>query len=184
MGFLSGLLSVAAPIAGAALAGPLGGAMGAGIGAGLQSAGNAFGAAENYKHQQELLKQQIEAQQQLQKDQNDWNEQMWNKQNEYNSPANQRSLYEDAGLNPAYFLGQGKSVAGNVNSTAMSAPSAPNPAGNFQALGSLSDVAQLALINSQIKKNEADAGADANNGTKSGFDKGSAEDVDYEVHND
>ena len=31
---------------------------------------------------------------------------------------------------------------------------------------------------------DSNAGADANNGTKSGFDKGSAEDVDYEVHND
>jgi len=30
----------------------------------------------------------------------------------------------------------------------------------------------------------ADSNANANNGTKSGFDKGSAEDVDYEVHND
>ena len=28
----------------------------------------------------------------------------------------------------------------------------------------------------------ADSNANANNGTKSGFDKGSAEDVDYEVH--
>lgn len=166
MGFLSGLLSVAAPIAGVALGGPLGGLVGkelggklaAGIGSGMQSAANAFGAAENYKHQQELLKQQIEAQQQLQKDQNDWNEQMWNKQNEYNSPANQRQLYEDAGLNPAYFLGEGKSTAGSVGANTISAPSAPTPAGNFQALGSIGDIAQLALIDSQIHKNESDAG--------------------------
>lgn len=166
MGFLSGLLSVAAPIAGAALAGPLGASMGAvagnklaaGIGAGVQAAGNAFGAAENYKHQQELLKQQIEAQQQLQKDQNDWNEQMWNKQNEYNTPANQRQLYEEAGLNPAYFLGEGKSTAGSVGANTISVPSVPTPAGNFQALGSLGDVASLALIDSQIRKNNSDAG--------------------------
>lgn len=169
MGFLSGLLSVAAPIAGVALGGPLGGLFGAevggklaaGIGSGIQAAGNAVGAEENYKHQQELLKQQIEAQQKLQKDQNDWNEQMWNKQNEYNSPANQRQLYEEAGLNPAYFLGEGKSVAGSVGANTISAPSVPTPAGNFQGLSSIGDIAQLALIDSQIHKNEADAGLSA-----------------------
>lgn len=154
MGFLSGLLSVAAPIAGAVIGGPLG----AGIGAGISAGANAIGAGENNKNQQNLLKQQIEAQQQLQKDQNDWNEQMWNKQNEYNNPANQRQLYEEAGLNPAYFLGEGKSTAGSVGANTISAPSVPTPAGNFQGLGSISDVAQLALIDSQIKVNESKAG--------------------------
>lgn len=154
MGFLSGLLSVAAPIAGAAIGGPLG----AGIGAGISAAGNAFGASENNKNQQKLIEQQIEAQKELQKNQNDWNEQMWNKQNEYNTPANQRQLYEEAGLNPVYFLGEGKSTAGSVGANTISAPSVPTPAGNFQGLGSISDVASLALIDSQIKKNNSDAG--------------------------
>lgn len=174
MGFLSGLLSVAAPIVGTAIGGPLGGAIGAGIGA----AGNAFGASENNKNQQNLLKQQIEAQQQLQKDQNDWNEQMWNKQNEYNSPANQRQLYEEAGLNPAYFFGKGQSAAGSVNSTAMSAPSVPTPAGNFQGLGNIGDVASLALLESQIKVNESKAGL--NDAQKETEDKIRAAKVEYQ----
>lgn len=159
MGFFSTLLSVAAPIVGTAIGGPAGGALGSAIGGAISAAGNGLAAMENNSNQVKLIQRQIAAQKELQKDQNDWNEQMWNKQNEYNKPANQRSLYEEAGLNPAYFMGQGGATAGSVNSNTVSAPSVPTPAGDFQrGLPSIGEVAQLSLIDSQIKKNQADAG--------------------------
>lgn len=51
----------------------------------------------------------------------DWNEKMWHLANEYNSPANQRKLYESAGLNPALLYQSGTSAlssyAGNLSTS-------------------------------------------------------------------
>ena len=105
---------------------------------GVNLIGGLFGAHKNNQNQVALMEKQIEAQKQLQRNQNQWNLDMWNKQNEYNTPYNQRSLYEDAGLNPSYFLGQGNGTAGSVQSSTMSAPSAPTPAGDYGFLGSIS----------------------------------------------
>lgn len=59
--------------------------------------------------------------------QNQFSEDMWNKTNEYNDPVNEYRRYEDAGLNPAYFMGNGAGLA-----TTISSSSAPTPAGDFQ----------------------------------------------------
>lgn len=129
------------------------------ITSGVNLVGGLFGAHKNNQNQAALMQKQIEAQKQLQRNQNQWNLEMWNKQNEYNTPFNQRSLYEDAGLNPSYFLGQGNGTAGSVQSSTMSAPSAPTPAGDYGFLGSIgSTILQQELLKSEIHKNNADAG--------------------------
>ncbi len=129
------------------------------ITSGINLVGGLFGAHQNNKNQEALMQKQIEAQKQLQRNQNQWNLDMWNKQNEYNTPFNQRSLYEDAGLNPSYFLGQGNGTAGSVQSSTMSAPSAPTPAGDYGFLDSLgTTILQQELLKSEIRKNDADAG--------------------------
>lgn len=126
---------------------------------GVNAIGGLFGAHQNNKNQVALMQKQIEAQKLMQKNQNQWNLDMWNKQNEYNTPSNQRSLYEDAGLNPSYFMGQGNGTAGSVQSSTMSAPSAPSPAGDYGFLSSLgSTILQQELLKSEIRKNDADAG--------------------------
>lgn len=126
---------------------------------GVNFVGGLFGAHKNNQNQAALMQKQIEAQKLMQKNQNQWNLDMWNKQNEYNTPSNQRSLYEDAGLNPSYFMGQGNGTAGSVQSSTMSAPSAPSPAGDYGFLGSLgSTILQQELLKSEIRKNDADAG--------------------------
>lgn len=126
---------------------------------GVNLIGGLFGSHKNNQNQAALMQKQIEAQKQLQRNQNQWNLDMWNKQNEYNTPYNQRSLYEDAGLNPSYFMGQGNGTAGSVQSSTMSAPSAPTPAGDYGFLGSLgSDILQQELLKSEIRKNNSDAG--------------------------
>lgn len=129
------------------------------ITSGVNLVGGLIGSHQNNKNQEALMQKQIEAQKQLQKNQNQWNLDMWNKQTEYNTPYNQRSLYEDAGLNPSYFLGQGNGTAGSVQSSTMSAPSAPTPAGDYGFLGSLgTSILQQELLKSEISKNYSDAG--------------------------
>lgn len=114
--------------------------------------------------QWELQQAQIDAQKELQTSQNAWNEQMWNKNNEYNSPANQMKLYRDAGLNPAFFMGQGNSVSGSpAASSSISAPSVPQPADNYSGVGSAlgnmgSDFLNAMLTESVINKNNKEAG--------------------------
>lgn len=129
------------------------------ITSGVNFVGGLIGSHKNNKNQEALMQKQIEAQKQLQRNQNQWNLDMWNKQNEYNTPFNQRSLYEDAGLNPSYYLGQGNGTAGSVQSSTMSAPSAPTPAGDYGFLGSLgTSIFQQELLKSEIRKNNSDAG--------------------------
>lgn len=129
------------------------------ITSGVNLVGGLFGAHKNNQNQAALMQKQIEAQKLMQKNQNQWNLDMWNKQNEYNTPFNQRSLYEDAGLNPSYFMGQGNGTAGSVQSSTMSAPSAPSPAGDYGFLSSIgSSILQQELLKSEIRKNNADAG--------------------------
>lgn len=50
---------------------------------------------------------------QIARENNAYNERMWHMNNEYNSPANQKRLYREAGINPAFVYGslQGGSTA-------------------------------------------------------------------------
>lgn len=54
-----------------------------------------------------------EANAKLASQQNDWNIAQWNRENEYNSPSAQMQRYRDAGINPAFVLGQGNISSGN-----------------------------------------------------------------------
>ena len=99
--------------------------------------------------------------------QNNWNLQMWNKQNDYNTPSAQYQRYLDAGLNPAYYLGQGgnasPSQASGANALGVGLPSAGlgsagiagNPGSSY-----IKDFVELAKLNSEIQVNEAKAGLD------------------------
>lgn len=109
----------------------------------------------------------------------DWQEKMWNKENEYNSPAAQLRRMMDAGINPAMW-NMDSNMAGSAPSTlsasssSASAPmgsagvggfSSPIPMQSFSlenplggALDAANIVQQRDLVQSQINKNNADAG--------------------------
>lgn len=97
--------------------------------------------AQNYKMFQEQL---------------GFTENMWNKANEYNTPANQRTRYEQAGINPYMALG---AITGGNAQTA-SSPS-PNPAVSPQVTPNMamsSAMANMAngLPDSLLKSSQAD----------------------------
>jgi len=82
----------------------------------------------------------------------------WKRQQEFNDPARQVERLRNAGLNPAMVLGNGgSSVAGNAVAPA------PTSAPDFSNLSNMVYQdrlfnAQLKLLNSQSRKNNADAG--------------------------
>lgn len=82
----------------------------------------------------------------LQKMQNDFNADMWQMNAEYNSPASQKRLYEEAGLNPAFFLGDGNSTAQMASSGSAPSPAIQSPDFSF--------IAKM-LQDDDLKKSEA-----------------------------
>lgn len=54
----------------------------------------------------QIARETNEANKQLAVQQNEWNIQQWHRANEYNSPANQRKLWQEAGMNPVLMNGQ------------------------------------------------------------------------------
>lgn len=88
--------------------------------------------------------------------QREWAEDMWNRQNAYNTPANQMQRLKDAGLNPALMYGQGN-VGNAEKAMGYQQPQIENVgAGVAQGVAA---GAQLDLVNSQKKLNEANATA-------------------------
>ena len=71
---------------------------------------------ETNKHNEELAREARAYDTAMWNKQNAYNEKMWARQNEYNSPANQVALLKQAGINPAYFYGQGSSAASQLSS--------------------------------------------------------------------
>lgn len=57
-----------------------------------------------------------EANAKLASQQNEWNIAQWQRENEYNSPAAQMQRYREAGINPAFALGQGNITSGLASS--------------------------------------------------------------------
>lgn len=86
-------------------AGPYGAVIGAGIGAASSIVSDLFGSHSSKKANETNI--------QLARENNAYNERMWHMNNEYNSPANQKRLYREAGINPAFVYGslQGNSTA-------------------------------------------------------------------------
>lgn len=128
-------------------------------------------AAENQKMREYNLN--------LAKMQNQWNIDQWNRENEYNAPKAQMQRLAAAGLNPDLFYQNGVSGMTAASSPSMTtgAPATPQ---DMSALGQKKTVgqamqeglqgamlgAQLDLLRSQIRKNDADAaGSEINNQT-------------------
>lgn len=108
---------------------------------------------KQFENQKALYEQQFKDQQQ-----------MIREQNEYNSYANQRKLMEEAGLNPMLMYQNGTSGALQSEVANPQVPTAPLKIGAGQAIASgidkgistMMSLAQVRLLESQIKKNESE----------------------------
>lgn len=87
------------------------------VSTGVNALGSVIGGISNNRQQEKLLQFQ-----------NDYSERMWNESNEYNKPINEYRRYVEAGLNPAYFMGNGAGLSSPIASS-----SAPTPAGDMQS---------------------------------------------------
>lgn len=113
-------------------------AIGAGLDALFGTIGSGIGAGVKNKNSYDYTRRLIQDQENSWKVQADYANNIaidnWNMQNAYNSPANQRKLYEEAGLNPALLYSggaSGVSGAGSIDG----APSASMPGAGFNAAG-------------------------------------------------
>lgn len=108
---------------------------------------------KQFEQQKALYEQQFKDQQQMIRD-----------QNAYNSYANQRKLMEEAGLNPMLMYQSGTSGALQSEVANPQVPDAPLKVGLGQSLGqgidrgisTMMSLAQVRLLESQIKKNESE----------------------------
>lgn len=103
--------------------------------------------------------------------QNKWNLEQWNRENEYNSPAQQMARLKAAGLNPDMMYQSGTSGLTAASSPSMTA-GAPSSPVDMSALGQKRTIgdaihqglqdslvgAQIDVMKSQARKNNADAG--------------------------
>lgn len=116
-----------------------------------------------------------QANKELAEQQNQWNIEQWNRQNEYNSPANQKKLLKDAGLNPVLMSGGNFSPAESLQSADLAnqqATQLQNPmsqAGPLQLQGALQasnaiktlvgDSADVLKKLAETRKTEVETGA-------------------------
>lgn len=110
------------------------------------------------------MQKQFEFQKQLYEQQFRDQQQMIREQNDYNSYANQRKLMEEAGLNPMLMYQNGTSGGLQSEVANPQVPNAPLNVGIGQSLGqgidrgiqTMMSLAQVRLLESQIKKNESE----------------------------
>lgn len=95
------------------------------------------------------------AQKEMMEEQNAFNEQMQDKQNEYNSPANQRRLYQEAGI-PSSFLFGGQSGLDSTSSLASGAGVPSLQAPQFDGSGVADALFNSKRVQNETLKNEAD----------------------------
>ncbi len=119
------------------------------IGGIAQAGASVFSTIYGAKSANEQLEKQFQQQRQLIQE-----------QNEYNSYANQRKLMEEAGLNPALMYQNGTS--GALQSEVANAPKMIGQgemvsSGIDKGISTLMSMAQLKLLESQARKNNADA---------------------------
>ena len=120
------------------------------IGAGLVASlvGQAIGGISDAYFNGIKINQQVDAQKEMMK-----------YQTELNSPKNQRRRFEEAGLNPALMMSSGG--AGAVTSAAAAGLGQVSQAGSGRnAFEVASQIANLALVKSQTRKNNAEAAKD------------------------
>lgn len=131
----------------------LGGALIGGIGSIFsQHSQNKFNA------QQAALNRQFIADENAKAFDRNWNQMVY--QNDYNSPANQRKLYEEAGINYQNIVGgaSGTSVSKSGNAASPSG-GASTTAGAPLQMEWANNIANIGLIDAQRKKTLAEAGA-------------------------
>lgn len=131
----------------------LGGALIGGIGSIFsQHSQNKFNA------QQAALNRQFIADENAKAFDRNWNQMLY--QNDYNSPANQRKLYEEAGINYQNIVGgaSGTSVSKSGNAASPSG-GASTPAAAPLQMEWANNIANIGLIDAQRKKTLAEAGA-------------------------
>lgn len=85
---------------------------------------NFFGKKKTNDQQLQIAREQNKANQQLQDSQNQWNLEQWNRENAYNNASAQKQRLLDAGINPAFAMGQ--IASGSATSSQLqSAPYTP-----------------------------------------------------------
>ncbi|WMC01464.1 DNA pilot protein [Microvirus D_HF4_162] len=138
----------------------------AGINAGLSlfnSGANRM--AQERQNQQNMMAQRIEnhLNRKFQLD-------MWNKNNEYNLPVNQMSRLRDAGINPhlAYSNGTPMNVS-NAPASSSASAAAQGVAPRYENVN-LGELAQLALVKSQIDESESRTELNKANAEKTGHE--------------
>lgn len=143
------------------------------IGSGLiGSAGNLGASIVGAVSANKMQKRQFEQQKQLYEQQFRDQRQMIAEQNAYNSPANQRKLLEEAGLNPMLMYQNGSSQSIQSEVANPQVPDAPRYAGSGEIIAggvqkgidTMMSMAQLRLLEAQVRKTDAEAtGQDISN---------------------
>lgn len=143
------------------------------IGAGIiGSAGNLGASIVGAFSANRMQKLQFEQQRQLYEQQFKDQRQIIAEQNAYNSPANQRKLLEQAGLNPMLMYQNGSSQSIQSEVANPQVPDAPRYAGTGEIIAggvqkgidTMMSLAQLRLLESQIRKTDSEtAGQDISN---------------------
>ncbi len=166
------------------------------IGAGIiGSAGNLGASIVGAFSANKMQKRQFERQKQLYEQQFKDQRQMIAEQNAYNSPANQRKLLEDAGLNPMLMYQNGSSQSIQSEVANPQVPDAPRYAGTGEIIAggvqkgidTMMSLAQLRLLEAQARKTNSEAaGQDISNRyTPAQYEqqlrKGEV-DIDYTTH--
>lgn len=111
-----------------------------------------------FNAQQAALNRQFIADENAKAFDRNWNQMLY--QNEYNSPANQRKLYEQAGINYQNIVGgaSGTSVSKSGNAASPSG-GVSTPAAAPLQMEWANNIANIGLIDAQRKKTLAEAGA-------------------------
>ena len=143
------------------------------IGTGLiGSAGNLGASIVGAFSANKMQKRQFEQQKQLYEQQFKDQRQMIAEQNAYNSPANQRKLLEQAGLNPMLMYQNGSSQSIQSEVANPQVPDVPRYAGTGEIIAggvqkgidTMMSLAQLRLLESQIRKTDSETvGQDISN---------------------
>ena len=143
------------------------------IGAGIiGSAGNLGASIVGAVSANKMQKRQFEQQKQLYEQQFKDQRQLIAEQNAYNSPANQRKLLEEAGLNPMLMYQNGTSQSIQSEVANPQVPDAPRYAGAGEIIAggvqkgidTMMSMAQLRLLEAQARKTDAEAtGQDISN---------------------
>lgn len=137
-------------------------AIGAGI---IGSVGNLGASIVGAVSANKMQKRQFEQQRQLYEQQFKDQRQMIAEQNAYNSPANQRKLLEEAGLNPMLMYQNGSSQSIQSEVANPQVPDAPRYAGVGEifaggvqkGIDTMMSMAQLRLLEAQARKTDAEA---------------------------